>query len=142
MQWKFIDICENINHSIIFLYKLKNKDKSILKLKSKIDDIKAEKPDSEEKMSKIIENLEIYYNIVNNRMNRYKEPQCAGSGLTDGQKLSIRINILMFYSVYNKNLKFPKKFIFSSYLLIRFCPSISWICYYLNIINTKSNIFT
>ena len=60
MQWKFIDICENINHSIIFLYKLKNKDKSILKLKSKIDDIKAEKPDSEEKMSKIIENLEIY----------------------------------------------------------------------------------
>jgi hypothetical protein len=65
------DLCDNINHNITYLYKLKNKDKSIFKLKEKIDDLKSEKPDEEKKLIKIIENLELYYNIVNNIINRY-----------------------------------------------------------------------
>ena len=57
------DLCDNINHNIIFLYKLRNKDKSMLQLKAKIDDLKKEKPDSEKKLCKIIENLDSYYKI-------------------------------------------------------------------------------
>ena len=65
------DLCDNINHNIMFLYKLNNKDKNILQLKTKIDDLKKEKPDSEKKLCKIIENLDSYYNIVNNIIDRY-----------------------------------------------------------------------
>ena len=65
------DICDNLKNNITFLYKLKYKDKTIIQLRAKIDNLKGKKTDSDEKLSKIIENLELYYNILNNIINRY-----------------------------------------------------------------------
>ena len=64
------DICDYLKNNITFLYKLIYKDKSIFQLRKKIDDLKGEKTDSEKKLSLIIENLELYYNILNNLINR------------------------------------------------------------------------
>ena len=66
------DVCDFSKHNIYFLYKLKNDKESIFHIKQILEDLKKENIDSDKKFSKIIENIELFYNMVNNIMNTYK----------------------------------------------------------------------
>jgi len=66
------DICDFSKHNINFLYKFKNDKESIFQLKNKLEDLKKENIDSDKKLSIIIENIELYYNMVNNILHIYK----------------------------------------------------------------------
>jgi len=66
------DLCDFSKHKINFLYKLKNNKENIFQLKKILEDLKKENIDSDKKLNKIIENIEIYYNMVNKIMNVYE----------------------------------------------------------------------
>ncbi len=65
------DLCNFTKHNINFLYKFKNDKENIFQLKNKLEDLKKEDIDSDKKLNKIIENIELYYNMANNLMNTY-----------------------------------------------------------------------
>ena len=68
----FCDLCDFSKHKINFLYKFKNDKESIFQLKKILEDLKKEDMDSNKKLNKIIGNIELYYNMVNNIINIYK----------------------------------------------------------------------
>ena len=68
----FCDLCDFSKHNYCFLYKIKNDKESIFQLKKELDELKKEGIDSDKKLSKIIENIELYYNMANNIINTYK----------------------------------------------------------------------
>ena len=63
------DLCDFSKHNINFLYKFKKDKETIIQLKHILEDLKKEDIGSDKKLSIIIENLELYYNKVNNIMN-------------------------------------------------------------------------
>jgi len=65
------DLCNFSKHNISFLYKIKNGKESIYQLKKLLEDLKKEDIDSDKKLDKIIENIELYYNMANNMINNY-----------------------------------------------------------------------
>ena len=66
------DACEHMEHKYTFFYKLGEKmDDKKNELKKKIDDLKSEKANKFDKLNNVIENLELYYNIINNIFNHY-----------------------------------------------------------------------
>ena len=67
------DLCDFSKHNYSFLYKFKNDKEIIIQLKKILEDLKKEYKDSDKKFSKIIENMEIYYNMANNIINTYKK---------------------------------------------------------------------
>ena len=72
------DVCncldEEHKSSFSFLYKLANKSENKLKeLKMKIDELRKEIPNVTNKLEKVIENLEIFYNFGQNAINNFKK---------------------------------------------------------------------
>ena len=68
----FCDLCDFSKHNINFLYKFKYDKENIFQLKKILEDLKKEDIDSDKKLSKIIENIELYDNMANNINNIYK----------------------------------------------------------------------
>ena len=66
------DLCDFTKHNINFLYKFKTDKEILFKLKKILEDLKKEGIDSDKKLNKIIENIEIYYNMANNIISSYK----------------------------------------------------------------------
>jgi len=68
----FCDSCKSHSYKNSFLYKLYKKiDNKILQLRKKIDNLKNEKIPDSNIFNKVLQNLEFYYNIINQIINNY-----------------------------------------------------------------------